>query len=247
MKLHGIILLVLIFSFSAFAQKDEFYTARRVHWLPDGQYELHNFSDKEKATLKVETDHFIRDGVIIRTTKVNDFYFYLSLTYDSAYFYANLFVFNGSKVRALVDPAQSAILTYKTQAEDEVPEMLLPIPPEKIAAQIRSRAQWANFFSALGAGLATTTATFNVGGTTGTVTVPNVQAQRTAAAQNSARILAAYEASDRVMERALKANTLFENQSAGGSIYFKKKKKLDGGFLIKVGNVYMSWDVYKEK
>jgi hypothetical protein len=261
------ILFILIFGLSVSGQIN-FDNVKRIHWTGENGCELHNFSNDEKKGMKVECDKYTRDDRRIRVLKYNDITFYLSITEDGEYIYSNVLVYNGSKERVLIDPSTALLVNWKTNSDDEIPETISPIPPERIAAKIRSRANWANFFTALGGAVAATNKTTNttttgnatvygnngtsVNGTytensTTTTTAPNAQAQSQAIQQNAIRTQNASQLSNQVLGQAMKANTLFENQSTGGTIYFKKMKVVDGFFTLKINDIYLFWRTVKEK
>lgn len=131
-------------------------------------------------------------------------------------------------------------------------QALEPIPAQKIAGKVRSRARWSTALRAFAASLATRQATstsqtsgnvsvYGQGGfaqgtysgtTTTTTTVPGLAAQRSAAAAIARNTEDANLRAEGIVRSGLKANTLFPGNTLDGVVYFDHKKYEKATFRI---------------
>ncbi len=81
------------------------------------------------------------------------------MSYYENFYVADVFVANSSGNKVDVLPEKALFVTWANP--NQAPDVSGPIPPEKIASKIKSRAKWATFFGSLSAALASQTANVN--------------------------------------------------------------------------------------
>lgn len=182
-------------------------------------------------------DDFISDGATIRVIRDGGVTVAVFGYLDGGRVVAEVTVANETDRRVTVKPADFFI-TYWDKAGKMGHEFSLP--PAKVADKLRGRAKWGNFFRAFAAGMAQTTSTSESSGSvyvTGaggaargtysgatTTTAPDAAAQRRAAEANRAASASANADAEQVLDRALRANTLFPKTYVSGLVYFEKRK-----------------------
>jgi hypothetical protein len=178
-------------------------------------------------------DEVLSDGDRIRIIRDGDLAV-AAVGYDAGgYTVVEVTVANSAERRVNVIP-EDFLLTYQDEKGRYGYEYSLP--PEKVAGKFKRRAKWGNFFRTLAAGMAQTTTTESgsvsihgpggvaTGTYSGTTTRPDARSQ-TAARERSARATEeAEEKSARLIDSALKANTLFRNTYVFGFVYFERSK-----------------------
>lgn len=186
---------------------------------------------------------------------INDENVYIAIYpgFGDDYLLADVYIVNKGENRFEFDPnSDTGILVWDTadkyMANKFPDDVLSSVSPEKVVKKMKKRVGWSNFFTGLAATLQSQTATvtstergtvniYNSNGTsesgiysstsTATVETPNIQAQQQAQkriAENNATVASK---SNAVQERALRANTIFQNNSVFGTVYYPKKKKYD--------------------
>lgn len=240
MKLFTI-LFILVFALSGFGQ-----TAKRISESADGSKAVLEFYTKENRVFWKNGDSACCDviyveGVPFRILKSNGLNIAFTPKVFGGYYLMWVVIRNEKSTRITVKPEEATLGTWKKQ-EDGVlmmPAFTSPTPADKIAQKMQARQSWANVFSAIGAGIATQSATVtnNQTGQSATITAPDTNAQVNA--QNRARESTNQTASlaNRVINDSFKANTLFPGDETAGYIYFKVKKHERGVFLMTIEGV----------
>lgn len=223
MKYFLLIFLILLFAFNAVAQTFDRNINNRIMWM--------NKEDERSGTIYV-------DGVEFRTMDRQLFEIAFALGYQNGYQVATVYVLNKSDSRIDVLPLNAYLVTWKKEKDylDNKPAIVVQqIPAETIAMKMENRQRWATTMRAIGAGMQTQTATVTDNrGNSSTVTVPNTAAQVNTQNQNTQEMMRVQKTGDLLIDTALKANTIFKNQSVFGNIYFKFKKHETGIFIIKI-------------
>jgi hypothetical protein len=196
-----------------------------------------------------QSDSIVVDGVSIRVLTNQDILVAVAITDNGSYNVAEVTVLNNGKGRILVDPELTRFIVVTKEGKTQALE---PIPAQKIAGKIRSRARWGNALRAFAASLATRQSTstsqtngnvsvFGQGGfaqgtysgtTTTTTSTPDVEAQRRAAATIARNTEDANLRAEGIVSSGLKANTLFPGNTLDGIIYFDHKKYQKAAFRI---------------
>ncbi len=184
----------------------------------------------------------IVDGHGLRTISFNGIAIAAKLYYLNDYDVIDVFIANRTGNRILVDPRKWAHTQHRSREHFINAKPLMwerPADPAKIAEKIASRTAWANAFAALGAGFATQKATVtHPDGSQSTVTAPDTSAQRRAAVQNRQRTTVAQSEAAEIMDTALLANTVFDQGSVDGLVYFKRDKKAYFSVMeVRIGGV----------
>ena len=230
MKIHILIITILIFAFSIFAQNAQDDRTKighnRIYWGPDEKY----------------ADEILLDGIPYRIINRDGIYLAVVGINEGSYCSVRVFVGNNTDKRFNLLPEDSFLQVWKTRQEfmeSKPAQVVLPSAPEKIANRIKNRAVWANVFSTLGASFATQNIIVrnNQTGRTATVTVPDTQKQQQTAINNERAAGAARSDAQQVLDAALRSNTVFPDQSVMGNIYFEVKKHEIDIFVIKVNGV----------
>ena len=252
---------LFIFGFtSLFAQT---IPDKRIRWIPEKECQTLRFSDDEKKDSKIECDSFFSDNRHVKVIKYNGIKVAVVLFDDGDYFGADVFIENRTDGRVEVDREDTIMGIWKTEDRSDKLEILPLVLPEQIVSKIRKRVMWANIFGAIAASTATTTATSQTNSTgnasvfdnkgnsasgtyTGnsqtTTTTTDRKAQAEEARRMRERNAERKSVSASILEGALKNNTLFENQSTNGFLYFKRNKKAKiGVFTIGVNGVYFDY------
>lgn len=251
MKLHLILILISILTFSALGQ-----TQKRIDESAEGSKAVLEFLNKENRIVwkKDDTarcDLIYVEGQPFRIIKANGLNIAFTPQVFGDYYVMVVYVRNESDKRITVKPEESSLGTWQKKEDSALmlPTIISPTDSEKIARKMESSQGWANVFSAIGASLATqnSTITNDRTGQSATITEPNTQAQTNA--QNKARENSARTTSlaNRVVNDAFKANTLFPGDVTSGHIYFKAKKHERGIFSINVEGIDYSFVYSFEK
>lgn len=177
-------------------------------------------------------DQIVVNGASIRIIKHKGLTIATDGQKSNDFFAIETYVYNDSGQRILVDPSQSWFSVWKEKGKEmkaKVTEAYAPLPPEKIISKIENRAAWANALRSLSAAFATNTQTVNTynsgnvsvygagtpaqgtysGTSTATVTKPNYEAQRQAAATNAETSAKTQSETGLINSTALRANTVF--------------------------------------
>lgn len=222
------------------------------------------FAQSIKDTLRVEwkttdprCDQIFIDGEDIRIIRDNNFVIMVSGVRDKDFVAFDVSVFNESDRRIVVDPANSAFVTWKNR-QQQLGDIVKRLEPEKIASKYRTRTAWANALRAFGAGMATNQTTtygtasgnatvndrsgyagsvYYSGTTTTTTTTPNYEVRRQVAQRNAEANAEASSKGNFVLQTALRANTLFPKGDVRGTVFYERKKAEVGSFVILVDNV----------
>ncbi|MFL6332056.1 MAG: hypothetical protein ACJ754_01790 [Pyrinomonadaceae bacterium] len=233
-----LLLIVIIISPYALAQKRDLppKPTREMIWGPKEPY----------------ADEVLADGASIRIIKQDGLM--VGVTgYDSGdYLVIEVAVLNGSDKRVDIHPEDFFLVYWDKKDKFGYG---FSLDAQKVAKKYENRAAWGNFFRSFAAGMATRTitsqtiesgsvSTVGSGGTasgiysstaTTTSTAPNTEALRNAAAANATATTSADERTTRIMNAALRANSIFPREDIQGLVYFKREK-------FKVSKLYIIID-----
>lgn len=228
-------------------------SVQRVMWTPSPNCRLANIGPNDPIRQSVSCDSYIRDDATIQIIQTDQLAITLVFGDDGDYIIADAFVMNKTDGRLLVDPYQSMLFAWKTPDVTKVPERFQPVSGQEIAAKLRRKAKWRNFWGGLLASFATNTTTvsstgsgnFSIGGLAGsysgasttTIATPDILARVQHQIRARERTADAAAKGDYYVSSAMKANTLFAKESTDGIIYFKRKKAPVAVFSIRINDI----------
>lgn len=210
----------------------------------------------------VRCDQIYVSGQSIRTIDGQGLHVAVIAGYFEDYYVADLFVAN-DRTEGRVDVLSDKAVFVYWRKQNEAPQVIGAIAPEKIAAKIQKRAEWRTFLTSLSATLATqtvqvntsTTGTASVVGSSGSATgvysensistarVPNTELQLQAAIRNERTMNRAEERGDVFTSHALRSTTLFPSDRIRGALFFEKKRFLVGEFAIEISGTNFEFGV----
>lgn len=198
-------------------------------------------------------DTFIIDGSIVRSITYQGISIASKVFDNKENIVGDFYIYNGSGNRVLALSKPSTITLYRSKEEfinrKDYLISAFATPPEKIVDKIENRVIWANALNQFGANMQTQQAQINANGKTATLTMPNIPAQQNAAIENNRRTASAIDKSASILSTALRQNTVFNQTSLSGLVYFKRHKKASFGIVfISVDDKDFAFDVeFKSK
>ena len=177
-------------------------------------------------------DSLMSEGQFVYLMQNRGIYLSVFFYEQAEYLVANVYIQNHTGHRLLVDPQEFGISHFKTPGGMFAPNAdayanEYPYTPQQVVTHYMTQIQRANTFNAISAAFARQQATVQSpnGTAVATVTPPDYGAQSRAANQNATRTAAANQEVANFWDKVLLANTIMDDTSLSGNVYFKKRKK----------------------
>jgi hypothetical protein len=184
--------------------------------------------------------NFMRDGFLQTTYKDETLEFQISVYPEMDKKYITVFIsFHNRSAKSFTIYPDS----FKMQITSPYTKAYNPISAYDVANETERRGQWRVAFARALAGMATqqstATITDNQGNSANVViTEPNQQVRRDAANATARQQAGNAERADSIRAYSLAANTLFQDQTAQGYVFFKKEKPMAGAIIsFMIGDV----------
>jgi len=202
-RLHRLLACVIsLFAFTSLQAQDR----SRVVWQKDNA---------------PQSDTWVSHGHWYHILRANGVGIAVNLLDSKDYEIVQMSVLNNSEKPVIVDPGQMTI-TYEDKKGKET--AALAIKPQKIADKFIGRTASINSTRSIVAGQAEKTTTVRTTSGSATITEPDTEKQKAAAAENAGELADARAHGDSIVKGALFAETLEPKAHIEGNVYFKRVK-----------------------
>lgn len=260
MKIFLLIFTVAVFAATVLGQVE---TAKPdikfIGWSP--KTACGDASFVKSKTDVLECDQKIVDDTVIRYLYFNGVFIAVAVLKDDNYAVSDVYIFNESGKRILVEPKEWFIKYSKSFEDRTTLGVEYRLDPNMVAKKVGNPFSWASALGAIAAGMATqqtvTTTTGNIYDNRGnsgtynsqsTTTAPDYAARAQAREVQVQRVARASAKAEIVRTTALRANTVDSGEHVAGKVYFKLNKKAQHGtFVLFIGDIGYAFEFTQVK